>query len=328
MMTPKSVPSGAAQTVVALLFMCGTAAAQPSGEHGNLQLPAREVERRMEREPFVIDDVDDVGSGVMGARKLELDFPDGVEFDAKWKEGASGGEGWNNAPRREIAAYRVQQLFLDPDDFLVPPVVARCIPFDVYRPVDDDPQPAFDGTHCAFGTLSAWLTNITEPDRAFDPKRFSTDRRYAYHFANLNLLTYLINHRDARKANLLMSKDEANPQVFSVDNGIAFGGVLYNFFTWHLDQFRVGGLPRQSIDRLRQTTPADWQRLAVVAQLRVDAGGILRPEPAGPPSDPKEGNRWVDGVLQLGLTAEEIAAVEQRAVALLREVDEGTVTVF
>jgi hypothetical protein len=104
--------------------------------------------------------------------------------------------------------------------------------------------------------------------------------------------------------------------------------VLYNFFTSHLDQIRVGGLPRQSIARLRQTTAADWQRLAVVAQLRVDATGILQPETPGPPMNPAEGNRWLDGVLQLGLRAEEINAVEQRAGALLREVDEGAVALF
>ena len=68
---------------------------------------------------------------------------------------------------------------------------------------------------------------------------------------NLNLLAYLIAHRDARSSNFLMPTDPSNPRVFSIDNGIAFGGVLYNFFTWHFDEIRTGGLPRQSIDRLR-----------------------------------------------------------------------------
>lgn len=282
----------------------------------------------MRQEPFQITHVAGAGGGVMGAKKVELTFRDGVSFDAKWKRGGHGGEGWNNSPRREIAAYLLQQLYLDPDDYLVPPVVARCVPLDVFRPLDDDPSTAFEGTRCAFGTLSGWLRNVTMPEHAFDPERFSNDPRYAYHFANLNLLTYLIDHRDARQNNFLMSKDETNPQVFSIDNGIAFGGVLYNVFTSHLDRIRVGGLPRQSIIRLRRVTAEDWRRLAVVEQLQVDDGGVLRPVPFTPPLDPHEGIRWVAGTLQIGLTDEEIGAVMQRAAALLLEIDQGKIVLF
>jgi hypothetical protein len=315
---------------MALVILCigGTAVAQPTGEHGNLPLPAPEVERRMAREPFAIAAVDGAGGGVMGARKLRLVFRDGVRLDAKWKESARGGEGWNNAPRREIAAYRVQQLFLDPDDFLVPPVVARCIAFDTYQPVDDDPKAAFDGTRCAFGTLSAWLDNITVPDHAFDAERFSTDRRYAYHFANLNLLTYLIDHRDARKGNLLMSKDSANPQVFSVDNGIAFGHVLFNFFALHLNRLVVGGVPRQSLERLRHVTRTDLDRLGVLGELRVDQNGVLRSVPPSANVAPNEGERALADGIQFGLTTEEIDAIEERLDQLRVRAGDGELATF
>lgn len=308
------------------------AGAQPSGRHGNLPLPPGEMERLMATAPFEIEEVEGAGGGVMGAKKLELEFdtPDkhDVDFDVKWKEGASGGEGWNNAPRREIAAYRIQQLYLDPVDYIVPPVVARCIPLRTYQPIEKEPPATFEGTQCVFGTLSAWLDNVTMPSQAFDAERFSTDRRYAYHFGNLNLLTYLIDHRDARQNNFLISKDPANPQLFAIDNGISFGGVLYNFFTSHLDRIRVGGLPERSIERLRTVTHEQWQRLAVLVQLQADEHGILRPVEFTPAWDPEAGARWSKGVLQLGLTTAEIEAVEQRAKALLAEIDKGAITLF
>jgi hypothetical protein len=316
-----------------LAFACALiatrAAAQPSGQNGNLPLPPGEIERLMATGELEIEKVEGAGGGVMGAQKLGLEFdkPD-IEFSVKWKAGASGGEGWNNAPRREIAAHKIQQLFLDPVDYVVPPVVVRCIPLKTYEPVEKDAAPTFEGTQCVFGSFSVWLKNVTMPKKAFDPERFKTDTRYAFHFANLNLLTYLIDHRDARQNNFLISTDPANPQTFSIDNGISFGGVLYNFFTSHLDRLRVGGLPQRSIERIRTITHDQWQRLAVVAQMQVDQQGILQSVPPTAPLDPNEGSRWRDGVLQLGLTTEEIAAVETRAQELLAEVDKGAIKPF
>jgi len=64
----------------------------------------------------------------MGAKKLRLRFDDGVEINVKWKRAPAEAEGWNNSPRREIAACEVQKLFLEPDDYVVPVSVPRCIP--------------------------------------------------------------------------------------------------------------------------------------------------------------------------------------------------------
>src|SRR6185436_5177529 len=99
-------------------------------------------------------------------------------------------------------------------------------------------------------------------ERVFDPELFARDDRYAYHFGNLNLLHYLTDHRDSRGNNFLMCIDPANPHLFSIDNGIAFGGTLFNFFSWHYNKIRVDRLPRQSIERLRAVTRKDLDRLA------------------------------------------------------------------
>lgn len=295
----------------------------------NLPSPPARLIDRLRDDDFTITSVDAAGGGTMGAKKISLVFPkDGFTMEAKWKSAPVGGEGWNNSPRREIGAYAVQELFLDPDHYPVPPIVARGIPLDVYAPIDEHATPNIEGTRCVFGALAAWLENVAQPRSAFDPKRFSSDRPYAVHFANLNLLAYLIAHRDARSNNFLMPTDPSDPRVFSIDNGIAFGGVLYNFFTWHFDEIRTTGLPRRSIDRLRGVSRETLSGLGVLGELAADAQGVLRSVPPGENLDPEVGTRLADGRIQVGLTTGEIDAVAARLEELLARIDAKELGLF
>jgi len=303
--------------------------ARPFDPIAKLPLPPARLIDHLRSDDFVIASVDAAGGGVMGAKKLRLVFPkDEITIDVKWKAAPSGGDGWNNSPRREIGAYAVQQLFLDPDDYPVPVAVARGISLDAYAVVDPDATPNIEGTRCVFGTMAAWLENVAQPEHAFDPKRFSSDGRYAFHFANLNLLAYLIAHRDARSNNFLMPKDPSNPRVFSIDNGIAFGGVLYNFLTWHFDEIRTGGLPRSSIDRLRRVSRETLSVLGVLGELRADSVGVLRAVTPSENLDPEAGTRVAPGRIQFGLTVEEIDAIASRLHELLARIDAGELGVF
>ena len=309
------------------LLVESPSAAQPSGPDGNIPLPAAELQRRMQNDPFEIVAVAETHGGIMTTQKVTMAFADATRVDAKWKAAPSSGEGWNNSPRRELAAYTVQQLFLDPDDYLVPPVAVRCIPVDAYRKISTSATPTLPHTTCVLGTLSAWLSNVETPDKSWDPKRFAQDPRFAYHFGNLNILTHLIKHRDARRSNFLLSTDALNPQLFSVDNGISFDS-LYNFFAWHFDKIRVANLPRQSIERLQKVTPDQLQALAVLIELQPDGDGTLRVSPATPAADHTHGVRMVGKGIQMGLTREEIATIEERLQALLADVRSGREQVF
>ena len=303
--------------------------APSSDQDPNLPSPPAQLIDRLRTEDFVIAAVDAAGGGVMGAKKLKLLFPnDEFTIDVKWKAAPAGGEGWNNSPRREIGAYAVQELFLDPDNYPVPPVVARGISLDAYGVVDKDAVPSIEGTRCVFGAMAAWLENVEQPEHAFDPKRFSSDRQYAFHFANLNLLAYLIAHRDARSNNFLMPKDPSIPRVFSIDNGIAFGGVLYNFFTWHFNEIRTSGLPKASIDRLRRVSRETLSELGVLGELRADRAGVLRTVTPGENIDPHVGTRVASGRVQFGLTVDEIDAIATRLQELLARIDAGELAVF
>jgi hypothetical protein len=319
----------AALRIAACLLIATVAGAQPSGPDGNIPIPAPELQRRLQQDNFEIDEVGETHGGIMTTAKLELDFshPE-LEVDVKWKAAGKDADGWNNSPRREIGAYAVQQLFLSPDDYVVPPVALRCIPLAAYRPVDPKAEGTIAPHPCVLGTLSAWLRNVTEPDEIFQPERFRRDPRYAYHFGNLNLFAYLIAHRDRRSSNFLISTDTLNPQIFSVDNGIAFGGVLYNFLNWHFDQLAVDDLPRTSIERLRRVTPEDLTKLGVLVELQPDSAGVLRAVTPGPNADPSAGVRRVGEGLQIGLTAAEIQAVADRRRELLERIDRGEAREF
>jgi hypothetical protein len=294
----------------------------------NLQLPPEELRRKLEQVPFTITAAEDAGAGVAGARKLHLVFTDGFETDAKWKRTKDSGDSWNNSPRREIGAYEVQKFFLQPEAYIVPPSAPRCIPLEVYRPVDPEPQPNLPGTRCVFGLLSGWLSNVEQPAHSFDRARFESDPRYRDGFAALNLLHYLIDHRDARGSNFLISKNPADPRTYSIDNGIAFGGVLYNFFVPHYNRMVVSGLPKAIVSRLRAVGPRDLERLGVLGELRADESGVLRPVDPGPNLDQERGTRLSSGRIQFGLSAKEIGAIRKRLDDVIVRVDRGELTIF
>jgi hypothetical protein len=146
--------------------------------------------------------------------------------------------------------------------------------------------------------------------------------------AYFNLLTYLIEHRDGREGNFLVADDPGDRRIFSVDNGVAFGSLLTNWFVPNWQKIRVPSLPRQSIDRLRKVTPEQLDALGVVTEMKADAAGVLRVVPPGANAAPRKGARVETGWLQLGLTRKEIEHVKQRIDRLLADVDAGRQPLF
>jgi hypothetical protein len=269
-------------------------------------------------------------SGVTGAERLTVYFPAiRRSIRVKWKAAPPGqADGWNNTPRKELAAYAIQKWFLEPDGYVVPTAVGRCLPVDAYRRFEPKAQPTLSGTSCVFGIQSLWLDDVEPSETLYDPATFERDAAYARHLANFNMLAFLIDDRDTTPGNVLTSKDPSNRRVFSVDNGISFDPHLYNIFFDEWKDIRVPALPRASVDRLRRVTRERAAALGVVAQFRADTKGILRPVRPDPPIDPGRGSRFRDGTLQLGLTESEIDHVWERAQKLLAEVDSGRIPVF
>jgi len=269
--------------------------------------------------------------GTSGAERVKLHCPSaGEDFWVKAKRMPEDLDGINNAPRKELAAYAVQRLFLDPEDYVVPTSVSRCLPLHVYRRDHPGASSTVEGTRCVLVLLSLWLQEVTVSETLYDEERFLEDPGYAYFLSNFNLLTYLIDHRDGRSGNFLIANDDRRRQVFSVDNGVSFDPnfPFYNWFVPNWHTLRVASLRRDSIERLRRLEEKDLDFLLVVEQLELEEDGILRPVPPTAPIDPEEGASVRDGVIQLGLTDDEIEGVWERIEELLEDVDDGEIPLF
>jgi hypothetical protein len=309
--------------------------AQAPSPHGedrfpNWPLPPDEAASLMLEAPGEIGSEEGAGGGTTGAEELKVDFfKDDVTLAVKWKEMPPGKlDGINNAPRKELAAYAVQPLFLTPEDYVVPTSAAHCMPLDDYRAHHPEATATLEGTSCVLGLGSVWMKDVTLPDVLFDDAHFRADANYAYFMANLNLLTYLIKHHDGREGNFLVAKDERRRQVFAVDNGVSFGGLFYNWFVANWNCIRVPALRKESVEKLRQLERRDLDGLGVVAQLELDERGIYQNAKLGENLDPKKGVRIQGSGVQLGLTESEIDDVYQRIGDLIRDVDAGKLQTF
>jgi hypothetical protein len=302
--------------------------APPPGD--NWPVPPEEAERLLGQAPFELVSAKPTSEGVAGARKAQVLLPnDGRFLQVKWKVAPRGTcDSWNNNPRKEIACYAVQRWFLDATDYVVPTIALRGIPLDVYRRVDPEATPTIDGADCVIGVFALWLQHATAPDRLYDPERFLSDHPYAYHLSNLNVLTYLVDHRDGRKGNILAADDESNRRGFAIDNGISFGAWVWNFLTTNWNVVRVPAIRRTVVERLRGVDAARLEGLGWLAELRADADGGMCVVEATKPIDASRGACVEPGRVQLGLTTVEIAGVAERIATLLDDVDRGALAVF
>jgi hypothetical protein len=305
-----------------------TSRTPPSGT--NWPVPPEQAERLLSKAPMRFDELKPTEHGVAGAMKGRVTFPDAHrELEVKWKAVTPGHpDGWNNNPRKELATYVIQKWFLAPADYVVPTTAVQCVPLAEYKRFEPGGTPTVKGTRCVLGTLSLWLEDVDVPKVLLDPARFTNDPYYAYHLSNFNVLAYLVQHRDGRPGNILVADDDANRRVYAVDNGISFGGLIYNFLTTNWDVIRVPGIRRAAVDKLRAVRPDQLAALGTLVELRTDANGVLQPVPAGPPMDPTEGVRIAGGRVQMGLTSDEIAGVSKRLAELLEQVDHGKLAVF
>ena len=287
-----------------------------------------ELERRLPQQlamgEFEVREKAGTAYGLGGAESLTLYLPEfNEEVRIKWKEMPRKTlDKYNNRARKTIAAYHMQKLFLDAEDYVVPLSFAFC------QPIEGEGRPSIPGTNCTLGAVSVWLQNVTFADVLYDEARFVADPTYAYYLSNFNLFTYLAGHRDAKMSNALVSEEDARRQVFSIDNDIAFDAFVYNYFIDQWDEIFVAALRKNSIERLRRLEREDLDFLGVVAQFeRDDLGGLV----AAPPGENLDSNRPVritGDVVQLGLARYEIDGLWRRIQRLIQRVDDGEIPTF
>jgi hypothetical protein len=263
------------------------------------------------------------------SRRVTLIGRDGdPDMPAHWKPVAAPGQGFNNEPRYELAAYRLQRMYLDEPDYVVAPTVLRSKPLDEYRHYMPARGATIRGTQSVLFLLTYWIQNLAvDTVDPFDQGLFDRDERYARHFANANLLTHLIDHKDGNHGNVVVSMDAVNRRVFALDNDVAFrSNVSDRGDRWR--RLHVDRLPAASVERLRSITRADLEReLGVLAEFEI-VDGLLQPVEAGPNLGASRGVRLQNGRVQFGLNTTEIRDVERRIQNLLRDVERGRIRTF
>lgn len=283
----------------------------------------------LERSTLEVLASEDAPSGWSAPRKLTVamratGYAEPVVAQVKWKQVPEDGEALNNSPRKELAAYAFQQLLLQESDWVVPPTRLRCLPLTELRPEVSEAR-AFPGASCSLALVAYWVQGLSTIG-VLDEERWIRDAAYRRPLENLDVFTYLIDHRDTRDANFLITTDRARPRLLSVDNGIAFGGLVFNPIAWFQHDWgdlivpqihpdlagRIASLDRQALDPLR-----------VLATFDRDTGALLdsteSPCDAGVCDD---GRR-----LYLGLTVDEIDDVFGRIEELQRQLARGSILV-
>ena len=250
-----------------------------------------------------------------------------LEFEVKWKPAKPRLQGVNNSPRREIAAYVIQKLVLEPEGYVVPTTGLHCLEPGA-TPGLWVGERNLDGVSCVVGAASLWLQNVRYPVKRIDWDRFLSDPIYAHHAANMNVAAILMDHSDTHTRNMLVSQDAKNRRMFLIDNGIAFNSVFRSPFSRDWNRVRVPALRRPTYQRVASLRRSDLDVLATVGELRRSEDGRFRPVEPGEPIDPRRPVRVGEDVIQVGLKQSEIDAAWQRVLRLRREVESGRVRLF
>ena len=320
---------GAVSRACIAIELAWIALAAPAVADVNIPVPAEALERQLATEPFLIASAEISRPKAKGdiTLKADLSFSGQPPYRVKLRRAEPGAEDFNNRPRYDLAAYELQKLFLDPDEYVVPPTALRMMPLGELRPYAAQAEPTFRGSDEVLVVLQYWLQEVKVVADVYDPVRFAADPGYARHVGQLNVLTWLIEHGDANVGNFLLSRAERSPRVFSVDNGVSFA---YNESdrsdAWK--ELRVERLPADTVERLRRIDRDELhRRLGVLAQWRLEQGRWLA-MPPGENLAPHGGVRQQDGVIQLGLRKQEIERVARRLKQLLELVDDGRVGIL
>ncbi len=304
--------------------LVATAAAQDA----NITQPVADLEQLLAAEPLVIMQAEISRPKAKGdiTLRAEVSFGGAPPLRVKLRRAEPGADSFNNVPRYDFAAYELQKLFLDPAEYVVPPTTLHMVPLADLAKYSPGVARTFSAADQVLVVAQYWLSDIKVVADVYSPERFAADLVYARHIGQLNVLTYLIRHRDSNLGNFLLGKAEVGARVFSIDHGVAFASHESDRGEVWKDM-RVNRLPADTVERLRHVTPqllAD--RLGVLAQWRLESRSYV-PVANGRNLSENRGVRRAGSDLQMGLTKSEILAVHRLLTKLLERVDRGEITI-
>jgi hypothetical protein len=288
---------------------------------------ARAIEELLERTDLVIDGVESTASGKQQAQLLTLVADPGgarLRFRAKWRA-LSTAHGLND-PRKEVIAYEVQKLVLEPDDFVVPPARSHCFELAAYKQrVDAKAVETFPRTGCIFGTLSYWLEGAETSSQVLDRELFRTDPIYRRTLADTNLLLYLVSNGDTHQDQFVSLRGDTGRRIYCVDFTISLSTYKNPTLSFEEDwsNLHVPLVPSH-VERLRQISDERLNALAVVERHERSGNRLLRrPATRNTPPHPRAGLVWTNDELRIGITGEELELLRERLKTLVARVERG-----
>ncbi len=257
-----------------LLVLGATALAQDA----NITQPIADLERLLAAEPLVITQAEISRPKAKGDITLRADvsFGGAPPLRVKLRKAEPGADSFNNVPRYDLAAYELQKLFIDPAEYVVPPTALRMIPRQDFVKYQADVVRTFSSADQVLAVLQYWLSDIAVVADVYDPARFDADAVYARHVGQLNVLTYLIEHRDSNVGNFLIGKSPMGARVFSIDHGVAFASKDSDRGEAWKD-IRVSRLPADTVAKLRTDHRAGARAATRRAGAMEARGRSLRP---------------------------------------------------
>ncbi len=187
--------NGVARLLAALLLTFGAVAA---AQDANITQPVADLERLLAAEPLVITHAEISRPKAKGdiTLKADVSFGGAPPLRVKLRKAEPGADAFNNVPRYDLAAYELQKLFIDPAEYVVPPTALRMIPRADFIKYQASVARTFSSADQVLAVVQYWLSDITVVADVLDPARFESDALYARHIGQLNILTFLIEHRE------------------------------------------------------------------------------------------------------------------------------------
>ena len=285
---------------------CWPCVAPAAAQDVNITRPVAELEQLLAAEPLVITQAQISRPNAKGdiTLRAEVSFGGSPPLRVKLRKAEPGADSFNNVPRYDLAAYELQKLFLDPAEYVVPPTALRMVPLADFAKYSPGVARTFPAADQVLAVVQYWLSEIQSIPDVYSPERFATDPVYARHIGQLNVLTYLIRHRDSNLGNFLLGKAEVGARVFSIDHGVAFAsedsdrGELWK-------DLRVNQLPADAVETSAPSHFAAADRSTGRARAVAARGAELRSrverrEHVGRPGRPPRRQRLADGLEQVG----------------------------
>lgn len=260
-------------------------------------------------------------------RKAMAHPPGADPFRVKVRRAGPGVSSFNNEPRYELAAFEVSRLLFAPDEQVVPPIALRSQALAPFRAVDPAAVEAYRGTDAVMFMVQCWLDGARPQPLKIDEPRFAADLAYARAISRLNVLTYLIEHKDSNLGNVMLTGEGTYVRAWAIDNGVAFDSEESDV-GMYWKALHVDAIDRALAERLHSLTLENLRdRLGVLAQYEL-VGSQWQPRQPGANVDRLRGVRHKGKLLQLGLTSKEIGEVERRRSRIVSMLDKGKLRVL